>query len=274
MNTIYSFVNESIVPIDGAVLPIGDLGIQRGYGIFDFFRVDGIKPLFIQDHLERFFNSAAQMRLKTNYSRNEIEAIIHQLVQKNNLVHSGLKIILTGGDAEDGYTVSSPRLSIVQQELKPPPQHLPDNGIRLVTREYQRQLAEVKTTDYLMAIWLQEWMKSLAADDILYYNNGWLRECPRSNFFLITNDDVIVTPAQEVLKGITRKNIISVSSNLGIDVQTRDIHMNELQNAKAAFICSSTKRIMPVHSIDQIEYDIRRSTSILSRLWSGLIEME
>lgn len=274
MNTIFAFVNDTIVPVEGALLPIGDLGIQRGYGIFDFFRVNGIKPLFIQDHLDRFFNSAALMRLKTNYSRIEIEAIIHQLVQKNNLAHSGLKILLTGGDAEDGYTVSSPRLSIVQQELKPPPMELPENGIRLVTSEYQRQLADVKTTDYLMAIWLQDWMKSMQADDILYYHNGWIRECPRSNFFMISNEDVLVTPATGMLKGITRKNITKASDKLGISVEIRDVHINELRSAKGAFICSSTKRIMPVYQVDQFEYNISLCSPVLNQLWNELIAME
>ena len=274
MNTIFAFVNDTIVPVEAALLPIGDLGIQRGYGIFDFFRVNGIKPLFIQDHLDRFFNSAALMRLKTNYSRIEIEAIIHQLVQKNNLAHSGLKILLTGGDAEDGYTVSSPRLSIVQQELKAPPMELPENGIRLVTREYQRQLADVKTTDYLMAIWLQDWMKSMQADDILYCHNGWIRECPRSNFFIISNEDVLVTPATGMLKGITRKNIIKASDKLGISLEIRDVHINELKSAKGAFICSSTKRIMPVYQVDQFEYNISLCSPVLNQLWNELIAME
>lgn len=274
MNTIFAFVNDTIVPVESALLPIGDLGIQRGYGIFDFFRVNGIKPLFIQDHLDRFFNSAALMRLKTNYSRIEIQAIIHQLVQKNNLAHSGLKILLTGGDAEDGYTVSSPRLSIVQQELKPPPMELPENGIRLVTREYQRQLADVKTTDYLMAIWLQDWMKSMQADDILYYHNGWIRECPRSNFFIISNEDVLLTPATGMLKGITRKNIIKASDKLGVSLEIRDVHINELKSAKGSFICSSTKRIMPVYQVDQFEYNISSCSPMLNQLWDELIAME
>jgi D-alanine transaminase/branched-chain amino acid aminotransferase len=274
MNKLYAFVNESIVPNESAALPIGDLGIQRGYGIFDFFRVDGIKPLFIQDHLERFYNSAAQMRLTINYSHQEIEALIYELVTKNNLTHSGLKILLTGGDAEDGYTVSSPRLSIVQQELKPPPQLLPDNGIRLVTREYQRQLAEAKTSDYLMAIWLQEWMKSMQADDILYYHNGWIRECPRSNFFIISHEDVLVTPASGMLKGVTRKNIIKASDKLDISLEIRDVHINELKSAKGAFICSSTKRIMPVYQVDQFEYNISTCSPVLNQLWRELIAME
>ncbi|MEY2835821.1 MAG: hypothetical protein RLZZ557_1483, partial [Bacteroidota bacterium] len=61
MATTYAYINEVFIPADEASLPIGDLGIQRGYGIFDFLRVDGTDPLFLNDHLDRFFASAAYM---------------------------------------------------------------------------------------------------------------------------------------------------------------------------------------------------------------------
>ena len=274
MSITYAFVNEAFVPVENAVLPIGDLGVQRGYGIFDFLRVDGTIPLFLDDHLDRFFASAAFMRLKINHSKSAIEALVHTLVQKNNLKHSGLKLLLTGGDAEDGYTVATPRFSMVQQRLTLPPNELSTNGIRLVSRDFQRQLPEVKTTDYLMAIWLQDWMRDLGADDILYHQHGKIRECPRSNFFLISKDNKIITPSSGMLKGITRKNVITAANTLGIEIEIRDVDLDEIHQAKGAFISSSTKRIMPVHAIDQTNYKMNDSSLVMSALWDALKTME
>jgi len=274
MKTSFAFVNDAFIPHENAGLSIGDLGIQRGYGIFDFLRIDGTKPLFLEDHLDRFFNSAAFMRLKINHSREEIKAIVYTLIERNNLHHSGLKLLLTGGDSEDGYTVSKPRFSIIQQSLTPPPADLPEKGIRIVTRDYQRQLPEVKTTEYLMAIWLQDWMREMGGEEILYHHNGNIRECPRSNFFVIKEDDTLVTPASEMLKGITRKNIIHLASELGMKIEIRNISLHELKDAKAAFICSSTKRIMPVNTIDRITYNLPDSLSVMQALWQGLLSME
>jgi branched-chain amino acid aminotransferase len=97
MKTSYAFVNDAFIPQENAGISIGDLGIQRGYGIFDFLRIDGTKPLFLEDHLDRFFHSAAFMRLNINHSREEIKAIVYTLIDRNNLHHSGLKLLLTGG---------------------------------------------------------------------------------------------------------------------------------------------------------------------------------
>jgi branched-subunit amino acid aminotransferase/4-amino-4-deoxychorismate lyase len=50
-------------------------------GIFDFLRVDKDKPLFIEDHLDRFFHSAEIMRLGIPQSREDIKSIVQDLIQ-------------------------------------------------------------------------------------------------------------------------------------------------------------------------------------------------
>jgi len=72
---------------------------------------------------------------------------------------------------------------------------------------------------------------------------------------MITKEDKLVTPAQNILKGITRKNILDNAGFLGIKIEERDINIEELKTAKAAFICSTTKAILPVTQIDDIVYD-------------------
>ena len=274
MNNNISYINEKFVTIEQALIPINDLGIQRGYGVFDFLRVNGNDPLFIDDHLDRFYFSAEVMRLNIQQERAELKSIIQELINTNNLNHSGIRLILTGGESVDGYMITEPRLSIIQQSLKPPPDKLPETGIKLVSNEYQRQLPHVKTTDYLMAIWLQPWMKEKNADDILYHYNGLITECPRSNFFMITKENILVTPKEKILNGITRKKIIALAKKLEIKIEERDIHLNEIKEIKEAFITSSTKRMLPVSKIDDyILSDLYRS-EIMQTIWQELINQE
>ena len=61
--SIYCFANNQIQIIEKAGVPVTDLLVQRGYGIFDFLRVAGDKPLFIDDHLDRFFHSEFLARI-------------------------------------------------------------------------------------------------------------------------------------------------------------------------------------------------------------------
>ena len=272
--SIYCFANNQIQLIEKAGVPVTDLLVQRGYGIFDFLRVAGDKPLFIEDHLDRFFHSAEKMRLTIPQTREDIKTIVKELIQKNQLAYSGIRMIIAGGDAPDGYTIEHPHLIIIQAPLAEPTLHLPETGIKLATYAYQRQIPDVKTTDYLMAVWLQPWMKEQGADDILYYYNDIVSECPRSNFFLVTKDHTLVTAQQNMLNGITRKNIIKVCQAHSIPFEIRDIQLKELKEAKEAFITSSTKRIIPVHQIDDIVYPSDDASSVAKNIYDLLVELE
>jgi D-alanine transaminase/branched-chain amino acid aminotransferase len=248
MSKLYVWVNDSLIPADEAQLNITDLAVQRGYGIFDFFKTIDGQPVFLEDHLDRFFRSAVLMRLDIIMSRDEVRSRISQLIIKNNLSDSGIKIILTGGFSSDGFNIAEPNLIITQQGFQIP-RAMPEHGVSVITHEYQRQFANAKTLDYLQAIWLQPVLKEKKADDVLYHSNGLLRECPRANFFIVTNDDQVLTPESDMLKGVSRKHVLDISAGM-YQAEARDVTLDELRNAKEAFITSTTKNILPVVQVD------------------------
>ena len=274
MNTLYCYANNQIKLIENAGVPVSDLLVQRGYGIFDFLRVANYKPLFIDEHLDRFFYSASVMRLNIKETKDEIKKIVTTLIDKNKLPFAGIRLIIAGGDAPDGYTITQPHLIILAQTLAPPSNQFSEKGIHLASYRYQRQLAEVKTTDYLMAIWLQPWMKNKGADDILYYQEASISECPRSNIFMVTHENKLLTPANNMLKGITRKNILQVANHHGIEFECRDITLSELKTAKEVFISSSTKRILPVSQLDDQIYSMSHLNSISYKIFTYLLALE
>lgn len=268
------FSRGHILQMQDAAISVNDLGVQRGYGIFDFLRVSRNIPLFMDDHLDRFFHSASGMGLTLTHSREEIKEIIKQLIDENDLPDSGVRILLTGGESPDGYQIVEPILTIIQQLIKSPADEINKPGIHLLTYPFQRQLPEVKTTDYLMAIWLQPWLKERGGDDILYCHDGIVLECPRSNFFMVTNDGILVTPFRNMLKGITRKKVLELAKEMGIPVEERDISLADLMESKEAFITSSTKRLIPVRQIDEKMFKNSDSLSMAERLWQSFLSLE
>ena len=274
MNSFFCFQEGKFLEVEQSGFNLNDLGIQRGYGIFDFLRTSEKKALFIDDHLDRFFYSSEKMRLPIGYTREELKSIVYALMDNNQLPFSGIRILLTGGASLDGYTITSPRIAVIQQAMDKLPDELSSKGIHLITRAFQRQLSDVKTTDYLMAIWLQPWMREQNGDDLLYYNENSITECPRSNIFMVTKDDVLVTPNEGMLKGITRKNIIKIAGSIGLSLEERDIQLEELHQAKEVFISSSTKRLVPVAMIDnKHQYDV--SCNFTTRkIWDAFLDLE
>ena len=272
MENISCYYNGHISSFNQTGMSLNDLLIQRGYGIFDYLRVVDNKPLFVEDHLDRLYQSAAIMHMEVPQSKEAILKIVMELVVKNNMPYSGLKLIVSGGDSSDGYSLEQPRLTIIQQPLPVPSKSFTVNPFVLMSHPFQRQLPQVKTTDYLMAIYLQPKLKAFGGQDILYTHEGMVRECPRSNFFLISEQGHIVTPKDQVLKGITRKNILATALENGIQVEERPISLEEIKTAKGAFIASSTKRIIPISKID--ESVISTDSPILEKIFNLLVQKE
>jgi branched-chain amino acid aminotransferase len=245
---MYTFLNDTFLPAPDAALSVNDLAIQRGYGIFDFLKtVDG-NPIYLNDHLDRFFHSAARMRLSVGKTRDELQGIIAELTRLNELPDSGIRITLTGGISTDSISPGRPNLVITQHPMTPPGKDCV-SPIRLISYPHQRQLPDVKTIDYVMAIHLQPTIRERGAFDVLYHNNGVITECPRCNFFLVTSDDVLVTPVRNILKGITRMKVLGFAY-ANSKAEERDIPLSEIPAAKEAFITSTSRHIVPVSHLD------------------------
>lgn len=270
MNKIYSIINGVFFEKNDAKISISDLSIQRGYGVFDFFRTVQNQPIFLEDHLGRFFYSASEMKLEPPFNRIQINELIYELIAKNNIPDSGIKIILTGGYSEDGFRLALPNLIITQAAFTFN-NELFDNGMSLISYEHQRQLPHVKTIDYLQAILLQSYISENHADDVLYHNQTEIGECPRSNFFLVTSDNRVVTPLKNILKGVTRKRILELA---GFNIEESVLTLDDLKDAQEAFITSTTKNIVPVLKIDGKAIGNGRPGKITTEIYREIFKLK
>ena len=246
---MHGIFNGTLKPLTEINIAPNDLGLARGYAVFDFFRVNKNYPVFIEDHLSRLIRSAEHVKLPVMWSKKELKSLILEMIELNNLSESGVKVIVTGGYSPDGFSSVTPNLIITQHEIKRPEKTYYENGVRLITKEYLRDSASAKTTNYAMALQFQEELQKKGGFDILYRYNGKLLETTRSNFFLVKGSKII-TPDEDVLHGITRDKILDFAP-CHFDIEIRDIKTRELESADETFICSTIKRVLPVIQIDE-----------------------
>lgn len=244
----YCYLNGKILPFAKASLPLNDLCVLRGYGVFDFLRTYNGKPFLLNEHLTRLRNSAREIGLTLPLSLSKLKNIIDQLLKKNGHEESYIRIVLTGGPTNDGITPSSPTLFILTDKLKPVPASLYKKGIKLMTHEYLRDLPRAKTTNYIEAVRLQKKKQRVGAFEILYVAEGKILECTTSNFFLFRGP-TLVTPKNDVLIGTTRNVVIALAKK-HCTVEERDILLSERETANEAFITATNKEILPVVKID------------------------
>jgi branched-chain amino acid aminotransferase len=247
---MFCFLNGRIIPQHEATLQISDLALLRGFGIFDYLQQKNGIPIFIEDYFNRFYHSASLMGLEIPMDREALAQDVFALIAKNQMPHSGLRFILTGGYSPDSFTPTKPNFFILEQPLQIPDNQLFEKGIKLMTHHHTREVSEVKSINYMVPILLQERWKAENAYDVLYVDDVFVTESSRSNFFIVSKDDILITADRNALKGITRKKVIDLAMEI-MGVEIRDVKKSEIYEAKETFITSSTKGVLPVVLIDE-----------------------
>lgn len=77
-----AYYNGKITAIDDMMIPANDRGFYFGDGIYEAAMVFDHKIFALQDHLDRMFNSAAMLRIEIPYTKEEVGALLTDLVQK------------------------------------------------------------------------------------------------------------------------------------------------------------------------------------------------
>ncbi len=246
----FCFLNGKIIKENEAKFGIFDIGIQRGYGIFEVLRTYNKTPFLLEEHIQRLFTSAKKINLKIPYSKNKISQEIHKLLKINKENKDSLiKIIVTGGESQDGLSPGKkPTFLLTTRKLKEPNKNLYTQGVRVLTLKYQRDLPSVKTLNYIELVKSWKTLKKKKAFTLLYIKNKKVLEGATSNIFLFRKNKLL-TPKSGILRGITRNLVLRLAKK-NFSVEEKDIKLNELITADEVFLTGTTIGILPVVKID------------------------
>ncbi len=219
----YSYFNGDLVPYTDLNLHISDLLFQRGYGVFDFFRSrEGSIP-WLDDYLDRLYTSLEISGIEVDLDRAQFASVLHELQQRNGLDNGAFKVIVTGGYSDNLETGNGKtNLVIMNIPWKKPPEETFEKGVHLIRENFVRPNPEVKTLYYFNSLRLQKKLREYNAVDVMYHTDR-ISETSRTNLFFVKGDRVY-TPASDMLKGITRKRVLSLFS----EIQVEDIEAERL----------------------------------------------
>ena len=119
----------------------------------------------------------------------------------------------------------------------------------VVTIHQERQIPDAKVISYIQAALALKKAKEQTAVEAIYINReNEALEGTTSNLFAFFKDK-LVTPSQGVLKGITRRVILSLGHQ-HFEVEERPVKLEELFQANEVFITGTNKGVVPVIQID------------------------
>ncbi len=254
-----AYVAGKYVPIAQAAIPITDWGFLRSDATYDvvtvwdgaFFRIDA--------HLERFMHSCQRWRLNPGLSPAQITRILARCVRLSGLRESYVEMICTRGQPPWGsrdprqavnqfYAFAVPYVWLANEQQR-------KNGLHIMISDVQRispRSVDPKAKNYHWNDLTMGLLGALdaGADSVLLVDAaGNVVEGPGFNVFCV-KDGVLVTPAEGMLEGVSRRTVIEMAASLGLPVQIRAIPAQELRVADEVFVSTSGGGVLPVTRVD------------------------
>ncbi|MEA3273612.1 MAG: aminotransferase class IV [Patescibacteria group bacterium] len=245
----FCYFNKKIISEKKASVSLRDLGLLRGYGVFEVLTSHQQELFLFKEHFKRLQNSAKELRLKLPVSEKKLELLIRKLLVKNKLAEASIRIVLTGGVSQDGITLGKkPTLFILVNKIHRFKKSNYLQGVKLMTVDYQREIPRAKISNYTKAIKLQKEKDKRGAIEILYTHQGLVLEASTSSFFIFKGN-TLITPKNNILLGTVRGFILKIARQK-FKIQERDLRLEELKKADEAFLTATIKEIMPVVKVD------------------------
>ncbi|MGA2802706.1 MAG: aminotransferase class IV [Verrucomicrobiota bacterium] len=248
------FLNGQFVSEQQAVISVNDRGFMYGDGLFETMRVCGGKPFRIAQHLERMTRGADFLKIKCPFTPKELQDFAGQLIGQNQMPEAILRVTLTRGPGERGYTPKSDGKPTVVITLHAASPMDVENPVQwsLITSSFRvlaaDPLAAFKTTNKLTHVMARIEAAKKGADEALLVNtNGEVAETTSGNLFWVYNDSICTTPTDcGVLPGITRAVVLEICQTLGLQTNQRVIKPEALRNSEGIFVTQSALGIVPV----------------------------
>jgi branched-chain amino acid aminotransferase len=252
------FLNGQFLPETEAVVPINDRGFMYGDGLFETIRVVGKRPFRMAQHLERMTRGADFLKIKSPFTPKELEKFAEQLIERNKIPEAILRVTLTRGSGERGYTPNGDGKPTVVMTLHATPSLDTEKAIEwnLVTSSFRipaaDPLASFKTMSKLTHVMARIEATEKGADEALLINtNGEVAEAASGNLFWVYQDKICTVPTgRGVLPGITRAVVLEICQTLGLQTNKCVIKPEALRNSEGIFITQSVLGIVPVIAFD------------------------
>jgi len=258
---MYCYINDKFIDDKKATVSIFDRSFRYGENIFETMLYKEGKIVKLSLHLDRLLKSAEAVFINITKTKQEIEDTLQELINKNQLKSSIIKIVVTRGNSSHGLGFDStekPLFLIMQSKFDGYPKSKYINGISaqiVKTRKIPKEclMPNIKAgASYLVNILALKEAKDKKADEAILLNlEGNIAECTTSNIFWI-KDNVIYTPSldSEIFPGITRQTVIKSARKLGFEIEEGKYKEEQILEADEVFLSYTTAGIMPVTKIN------------------------
>ncbi len=210
-----------------------------GVEIYEVVRVMEGVPLFLEDHLDRFFHSAWLCHLEILLDKATIVRLLRELTTVNGVQEGNIRFSWSWRPAGKFLAYFIPHHYPGEEEYR--------RGVACGLLAAERHDPNAKVVQAGLRQEADRMIRELGVYEVLLVNrDGNITEGSRSNLFFVKEGILLTAPADEILPGITRQKVLALIHREGLRVETRSLALEELPHAEAAFLTGTSPKVLPL----------------------------
>ena len=233
---------------------IMDRGMYFGDGCYDATYVRNNVILFLEDHLNRFYNSCRLLEIPFQYSREELTEILYTIVEKYDFSEGMIYWQTTRGTDFRNHVF--PDFEQVKPNLmayiRPFEMRPIDKTYKVITLEDTRFLhCNIKTLNLIPSVIANQRAREAGCDEAIFHRGDIVTECAHSNVMIIDKGVLKIHPYDNlILPGIASIHLMNLARANGIPAAEEEFTLDTLMNAEEVLITSSGSLGNRVISVD------------------------
>ena len=254
-----AYVNGRFVPHGQAMVHIEDRGYQLADAVYEVWSLFGGRLADAEGHFARLERSLEELSIPMPMSRRALTLVLREAVRKNRVREGLVYLQVSRGVAprDHAFPAGDARLALVIT-VKAVDRAAADakaaRGVSVVTVPENRWgRCDIKTTNLLPNVLARQAAKEKGAAEAWFVDElGFVTEGAASNAWIVDRDGRLRTrdTNANILRGITRRALMEVIADEGLEVDERPFTPAEASAAREAFITGAGSLVLPVVAID------------------------
>ena len=276
MEKQFVWLNDELIPISQARVPVNDRGFLYGDGLFETLRAEAGRVHFLNEHLERLAASARAFRLSFPANVPWQERLA-RLLTANGLSRgpARVKILLTRGVAE-GLGLPEkcrPTLVIYAQPYMPPSPEAYAAGWPVVIFPEGRStfVGRHKSLNYLFYLAARQFALDQGAKEALILEaDGLVSEGAATSLIYLHQGQYYLPASASALPGVTVTVLGRGLAARGLSLKPRRTTVAHLLEAGGLWLANSLMGLMPVAAVDGAPVPVNAATSFLQEVLADM----
>ena len=246
------YYNGNYGPLEEMTVPMNDRVSWFGDGVYDAGPCRNYHIFALDEHVDRFFRSAAALGIVMPMGKDELKDLLNDLVRKMDTGSLFVYYQVTRGTGirKHAFTEGPGNLWVTLTPAEISDGHTP---IQLVTTEDTRFLhCNIKTLNLIPSVMAsQKAAKAGCAEAVFYRPGGRITECAHSNVHILKNGTLYTAPTDNlILPGIARAHLLRACAALDIPFREEAFYLDDLMNADEVIVTSSSNLCLRADMID------------------------